>query len=286
MPAPQRPLVSPAWLAQNIDAPDVRIIDATWFAPFLDPLESGYEAYKKAHIPGAVHFDIDHVTDPEVTLGHTLPPAHIFSARARKLGIGDGHRLVVYDQNNFFAAARVWWMFRVMGVTDIMVLDGGLQAWRETGEPVVDLPTIATERHFTARMRADLVKTSTQIRALLGRTHPQIIDARPAGRFTGKIAEPRAGLPSGHIPGSFNIPGDQLLENGRMKSPDALASLFAEAGVDLSAPIITSCGSGVTAAITALALATLGNDLAAVYDGSWSDWASNPDNPIATGARS
>ena len=283
MPAPQLPLISPAWLTQSSQAPDLRIIDATWFAPFLNPPETGFQAYQKGHIPGAVHFDIDQITDPDAALAHTLPPTHVFSARVRKLGIGDGHRLIIYDQNNFFAAARVWWMFRVMGVTDIMVLDGGLDAWRDSGALVEDLPPVSTERHFTSRMRADLVKTSDQIRALLGDNQPQIIDARPAARFTGQAPEPREGLPSGHIPGSYNIPGGRLLDNGRMKYPDELASLFSEAGIDLSAPIITSCGSGVAAAVTALALATLGIDFVSVYDGSWTDWASTPDNPIATG---
>lgn len=286
---PQRPLISANWLLKNIDAPDVRVVDATWFAPFLKPVDTGHEAYQKGHIPGAVYFDIDKIADPDAALSHTLPPAHIFSARVRKLGLGDGHRIVIYDQNGFFAAARAWWMFRAMGATDVLVLDGGLSAWTGAGGALEDLPPVTTERHFTPRLRADLVKSTEQMQALVaaGPNGAQIIDARPAGRFTGDAPEPREGLASGHIPGSCNIPGNQYFaQSGYIKSPDVLAAVFKEIGVDINAPIITTCGSGVTAAITALALATLGNDLAAVYDGSWSAWAANPDNPIATGPAS
>jgi len=284
MSAPQPPLVSAQWLSENLQSPDLRIIDATWFAPFLNPPETGREAYTRAHIPGAVYFDIDAIADPQSDLPHTAPPAHVFSARIRKLGLGDGHRMVVYDQNGFFASARCWWLLRLMGVTDVFVLDGGLDAWIALEAPIEDLPPVAHERHFTPRMRGDLLKTTDQVKANLESSTFQVIDARPAGRFSGEAPEPREDLASGHIPGSRNVPGSQYLtETGHMKSTDDLAALFAEAGVDTAAPTITTCGSGVTAAVTALALATLGNDLVAVYDGSWSEWASNPDNPIATG---
>lgn len=277
------PLISADWLINNIQAPDLRIVDATWFAPFLNPPQTGHQAYLRAHIPGAVYFDIDKIADPDSTLPHTFPPAHVFSAHVRKLGLGDGHRLVIYDQNGFFAAARVWWMFRTMGVTDIMVLDGGLQAWIAAGGQFENLPPHTTERHFTPRLRADLLKTTPQIHAALASSAIQIIDARPAGRFTGQAPEPRKDLPSGHIPGSFNLPGGQLLtQTGHMKSAAELATLFKAAGIDVTAPVITTCGSGVTAAVTALALATLGNDLAGVYDGSWTEWASDPANPVVT----
>lgn len=278
------PLVTADWLKQNMQAPDLRIIDATWFAPFLNPEQTGRQAYDDGHIPGAVFFDIDAVADPDAELSHTFPPPHVFSSHVRKLGLGDGHRIIVYDRNNFFASARVWWMFRVMGATDISVLDGGYQAWLDQGGEEEDLPPVKVERHFTPRLRADLMKSTQQMQQIVKAGSTQIIDARPAGRFTGESPEPRAGLASGHMPGSLSIPGNTCLtETGHMKSPDGLTSVFDTVGVDLVGPIVASCGSGVTAAVTALALATLGNDLCAVYDGSWSEWASDPDNPIATG---
>ena len=277
------PLVSAKWLLENIGAPDLRVIDATWFAPFTNPPQTGREAYDAAHIPGAVYFDIDEIADPDSELAHTLPPAHVFSSRVRKLGLGDGNRLIVYDQNNFFAAARVWWMFRTMGFSEIFVLDGGLQAWTDAGGETDDLPPVAVERHLTPRVRADLVKTTEQMAAMLEMGHSKIIDARPAGRFTGDAEEPRKGLPSGHIPGSVNVPGGQLTDGGFLKSPEALLALFTAQGIDPSQPLVASCGSGVTAAVTALALAVLGNDHVAVYDGSWTEWAMDGDRPIETG---
>ena len=277
------PLVSAEWLMDNRSAPDLRVIDATWFAPFTNPPETGHEAYLHAHIPDAVYFDIDDIADPDSDLPHTFPPSHVFSSRVRKLGLGDGNRLVVYDQNNFFAAARVWWMFRAMGFSDVSVLDGGLDAWIEAGGTTDDIPPVAVERHLTPRVRADLLKTKAQMAALIGKDGTTIIDARPAGRFTGEAPEPREGLPSGHIPGSINLAGADLIENGHLKSADALRALFDAHGIDPKKPIVTSCGSGVTAAITALALAVLGNDLVAVYDGSWTEWALDGALPIATG---
>lgn len=286
MTTPMRPLVSADWLKSKISAPDVRVIDATWFAPFLNPTQTGKEAYDKAHIPGAVFFDIDEITDPESAFAHTLPPAFVFTSRVRALGIGDGHQLVIYDRNNFFASARVWWMLRAMGVTDVLVLDGGFQAWLDAGGASEDLAPIISERHFTPRIRADLIKNTAQISALAeaGATS-HIIDARPKGRFDGTSPEPRKNLKSGHIAGSLNVPGSDLLDqNGHMKSPEALTEVFKSTGLDIEAPAIATCGSGVTAAVAALALATLGNDLVAVYDGSWTEWASDPANPIATSA--
>lgn len=278
------PLVTAEWLARNIEAPDVRVIDATWFAPFLNRAQTGHQAYLEGHIPGAVFFDIDAVAAPNAPFPHTMPEPHVFSARVRKLGLGDGNRLVVYDRNEFFASARVWWMFRAMGVTDIAVLDGGYKAWIENGGKVEDLPPVAVERHFTPRVRADLIKTKEQVASLGEASSVKIVDARPAARFTGDAPEPRDGLKSGHIPGSRNVPGSEYVDaRGHMKSPDELRAAFDAAGVDPAAPIITTCGSGVTAAIAALALAALGNDLVAVYDGSWTEWASDPASPIATG---
>lgn len=274
------PVVSADWLLANLSAPDVRIVDATWFAPWTNPPETGRQAWKRGHIPRSVYFDIDEIADTDTSLPHMLPDAVKFSSRVRKLGLGDGSRIVIYDQNRFFAAARVWWMLRVMGHRDVYVLDGGLQSWVDAGGAVDDLPTPPGERHFTPRVRSDLVMDARGMEQLVGSARVRIIDARPDGRFFGRDPEPREGLPSGHIPGSINLPGSALLtEDGRMKSREELARLFP----DPFAPTVTTCGSGVTAAITALALARLGNWDVAVYDGSWADWASDPARPIAQG---
>lgn len=271
------PLVSAEWLIRNIEAPDVRLVDATWFAPFTHPPETGRQAWMRGHIPGAVHFDIDDIADTSSSLPHMLPDAVKFSSRVRRLGLGDGNRIIVYDQNNFFAAARVWWMFRVMGHEDVQVLDGGLRAWLAQGGALDDMPPVTGERHFTPRVRSDLVTDARALANLVGSDRTVIIDARPEGRFQGRDPEPRAGLASGHIPGSINLPGGQLITgDGRMKPAGELLNLFR----DPAAPTITTCGSGVTAAITALALARLGNWDVAVYDGSWADWASDPARPI------
>ncbi len=273
------PLISADWLIDNISSPDLRIIDATWFAPFTNPPETGRQAWMRGHIPGAVHFDIDEIADTTSSLPHMLPDAVKFSARVRKLGIGDGQRLVIYDQNNFFASARVWWMFRVMGKTDVRVLDGGLRAWTGQGGALEDMPPIVGERHFTPRVRSDLVVDARGMEGLIGSSRATIIDARPSGRFLGHDPEPRAGLRSGHIPGSVNLPGGTLVaEDGTMLAPDKLKALIK----DPSAPTVTTCGSGVTASVTALALARLGNWDVAVYDGSWAEWASDPSRPVST----
>ncbi len=273
------PLVSASWLIKNIEAPDVRVVDATFFAPFTNLPETGRQAWMRGHIPKAVYFDIDDIADTSSHLPHMLPDAVKFSSRVRRLGLGDGNRIIVYDQNNFFASARVWWMFRVMGHKDVHVLDGGLNAWVEEGGEIDDMPPITSERHFTPRVRTDLVMDAKALEGLVGSARTTIIDARPDGRFFGRMPEPRAGLRSGHIPGSVNVPGSLLVtETGHMKPAGDLKRLFK----DPLSPTVTTCGSGVTAAITALALARLGNWDVAVYDGSWTEWASDPSRPVAT----
>jgi thiosulfate/3-mercaptopyruvate sulfurtransferase len=275
------PLVSAAWLMSNIRSPDIRLVDATWFAPFANPPETGRDAWRRGHIPKSVYFDIDEIADTASPYPHMLPDAVKFSARVRKLGLGDGNRIIVYDRNGFFASARVWWMFRVMGHTDIKVLDGGLAAWVEEGGALDDVPFIPGERHFTPRVRSDLVMTAERLERGAADSRWTIFDARPSGRFAGTDPEPREGLPSGHIPGSQNIPGSALLTpEGTMKPAAELARLLPDTGK----PVVTTCGSGVTAAVTALALARLGNWDVAVYDGSWSEWAADPARPIAKGA--
>ncbi|WP_084396500.1 sulfurtransferase [Henriciella aquimarina] len=277
----QSPLVSASWLKANINAPDLRILDASWFPSWVAGPGAGREAYERGHIPGAVYFDIDDIADPDSDLPHMLPDSVKFSSRVRKLGVGDGNRIVVYDANDFFASARVWWMFRVMGHKEVYVLDGGLRAWQAEDGEIEDLaPTITGGRHFTPRVRSDLVHSMAQVRQIAETGEIPILDARPGGRFKGTESEPRAGLPSGHIPGSDNVPCGELVgADGKLRPREELEKVL---GDFTSRPAIASCGSGVSAAVIALALAELGNWDVSVYDGSWTEWASNEANPIET----
>jgi thiosulfate/3-mercaptopyruvate sulfurtransferase len=277
------PLVSTEWLAAHLDSPDVRVVDASWFMPGT-PRDPKAE-YEQTHIPGAVFFDIDEIADTDSHLPHMLPSAVKFSARVRKLGLGDGVRIVVYDSTGILGAARVWWTFRVMGHDDVVVLDGGLPRWLAEGRPTEDRPPLPRERHFTPRQAADLLHDIHQMRRVIETGRAQIIDARPAGRFTAEVPEPRAGLRSGHMPGALNVPSSTLFNaDGLLKSADELKALFEGAGVDLKKPMVTTCGSGITASLLALGLARIGKDRVAVYDGSWTEWASLSDTPIVTGA--
>lgn len=269
-------------LARELDAPDLVIIDATWHMP-----GEGKDAraeYIEEHIPGALFFDIDEIADTKSPLPHMLPPPEKFSSRMRSMGIGDGSRIVVYDRAGIYSAARVWWTFRVMGVEDVSVLNGGLPKWKREGRPLESgEPLARTTRHFTARRNADLVRDVSDIKALLKDKSAELVDARSPERFSGKATEPRPGLRSGHIPGAHNVPYGKLLNaDGTLKSPRELENLFDEAGVDLHKPVVTSCGSGVTASVLALALAELGHRRTAVYDGSWSEWGADQSLPIET----
>ena len=279
---PEDPLVDVHWLAQRRDAPDVRVIDATMFPPG-DPRDPRL-AHTEARIPGAVFFDIDEIADTASDLPHMLPAPEKFASRMRKLGVGDGNRIVVYDQLGLFSAARVWWTFRVMGHSDVVVLDGGLPAWRAAGFDVEDgPPNKLSERHFTARLHLDLVRALPQVRALVDAGGAGVVDARPGGRFAGRDPEPRAGLRIGHMPGATNVPFVEVLDaERRMKARDDLQAVFAAAGVDTHKPVVCTCGSGVTAAVLALALARLGRWDAAVYDGSWAEWGGRDDTPVVT----
>ena len=273
-------LVSTAWLADHLQAPDVRVVDATWFLPGTD--RDARAEYEATHIPGAVFFDLDAVCEAKGLHPHMVPSDAKFSSRVRKLGLGDGSRIVVYDANRFFASARAWWLFRLMGHEDVMVLDGGLAKWRAEDRPLTDQPTRPRERHFTVRQNTLLLRELDQMRANLTSRREQVVDARSAGRFHASEPEPRQGLRSGHIPGARNLHYAQLVaEDGSLKSPVELRRLLAEAGLDLGQPITTSCGSGVSAALINLALFELGARNAALYDGSWSEWGAQADTPIA-----
>lgn len=276
-------LVSTEWLASHLNAPDVKVLDASMFLPG-DPRDAK-ATYAETHIPGAIFFDIDEMSDKSNPLPHMLPPPEKFISRIRKMGIGDGHRVVVYDQDGLFSAARVWWMFRVFGHDDVAVLDGGLPKWLAEDRATEDEEPLLRERHFTGRKNASMVRDVTQVAASLKVGEEQIVDARGPGRFRGDEKEPRAGLRSGHIPGAKNVHYASLLNDDKtMKSAEETKALFEAAGVDLDKPIITSCGSGVTACILALALERLGHAKNAVYDGSWVEWGAYPDLAIETGA--
>ncbi|SIO51969.1 thiosulfate/3-mercaptopyruvate sulfurtransferase [Rhodovulum sp. ES.010] len=275
-------LVSTDWLAQHLQDPDLRVIDASWYLP--DAGRDPRAEYQTAHIPGARFFDIDEIADLRSDLPHMAPPVEKFISRMRAMGIGDGHHVVIYDGAGAYSAPRVWWTFRLMGKSDVAVLDGGFPKWQAEGRAVEDLPPVVRDRHMTVQRQAHLVKDVTQVAAASKLSDYAIIDARSPGRFAGTDPEPRPGLRSGHIPGSRNVHFEALLNaDGTMKSPDDLRAVFEAAGVNLKKPAITSCGTGVTAAILNLALEVMGHRNHAVYDGSWTEWGMYDDLPVATG---
>ncbi len=271
-------------LEHELKAPDVVIIDASWHMPGAG--RNAYEDYLEAHIPGALFFDIDEIADTNSDLPHMLPSPEKFSSRMRSMGIGDGSRVVVYDSTGLFSAPRVWWTFRVMGVDDVSVLNGGLPKWKHEGRSLESgPPPVRTTRHFTARRRAELVRDLADMKALINNSSEQIVDARSPDRFAGRAAEPRPGLRSGHIPGACNLPYGQVLnKDGTLRSARELEALFREAGVDIHKPVVTTCGSGITASVLALSLAVAGNRKTAVYDGSWAEWGADESLPVETEA--
>lgn len=275
-------LVSTAWLGAHLKDPDLRILDASWYLP-----AAGRDAkaeYAAAHIPGARFFDIDTISDTRSGLPHMAPPPEMFISRMRAMGVGDGHQVVIYDGSGLFSAARVWWTFRLMGKTDVAVLDGGFPKWQSEGRPIEDMAPMVRDRHITVQRQAQLVKDVTQVAAASKLGDHAIVDARSAARFKGDEPEARPGLRSGHIPGARNVPYSELLNpDGTMKSVDTLKARFASAGVDLAKPVITSCGSGVTAAILSLALERMGKRDHALYDGSWAEWGMFGDLKVAKG---
>ena len=264
-------LVSTEWLAEHLKTPDLRIFDASWYLPDMN--RDARAEYEAAHIPGARFFDIDDISDQRSELPHMAPPVEKFISRMRAMGVGDGHQVVVYDGAGLFSAARVWWLCRLMGKTDVAVLDGGLPKWIAEGRPTEDLAPVMRDRHITVTRQNHLVRDVTQVAEASKLLDHEIIDARSPGRFSGLESEPREGLRSGHIPGSKNVHYRTLLnDDGTLKSTAEMRAVFEAAGVDLTRPAITSCGSGVTAAILSLALERLGHRSHALYDGSWSEW--------------
>jgi thiosulfate/3-mercaptopyruvate sulfurtransferase len=275
------PTVTTQWLATHLGEPDVRVVDGTWHMP--QAKRDARAEFEAAHIPGAVFFDIDAIADRASSLPHMLPSAAQFAAAVGELGIGNGHRIVVYDVRGVVSAARVWWTFRAFGHDDVAVLDGGLRKWRAEGRPVESGSAAPTHGAFTARLRPELVRDVEAMRANVARRTVQVLDARSAGRFAGTEPEPRAGLRGGHIPGSLSLPYETLYRpDGTLKPPNELREAVTAAGVDLGRPVVTTCGSGVTASVLALALYLIGRRDVAVYDGSWSEWGSRSDTPVET----
>jgi thiosulfate/3-mercaptopyruvate sulfurtransferase len=273
------PLVTTEWLAANLGRRNVRVVDGSWHMPHLK--RDARAEFTGAHIPGAVFFDIDAIADSRSSLPHMLARAPEFARSVGALGIGDGDRVIVYDSRGVVSAARVWWTFRAFGHDAVAVLDGGLLRWRAEGRPLESGAPAPRPRRFTARLRRRLVRDLAAIRSNLTTRRAQVLDARSRGRFDGTEPEPRAGLRPGHIPGSLNLPYEQLYRaDGTILGPDALRRQFEAAGLDLGKPVVTSCGSGITASVLALGLYTLGRSDVAVYDGSWTEWGGRSDTPV------
>jgi thiosulfate/3-mercaptopyruvate sulfurtransferase len=276
-------LVSTEWLAGELGAPDLAIVDAT---KFLDGTGRDARAeYEAEHIPGAVFLDLTDLTEKAPGLPHKLPPEHKFASRMQSLGLRDGQRIVIYDNSPLHSAARAWWLLKTFGAHYVAILDGGLAKWKAEGRPTESGKPQVRHGHFTPLFDAAAVIDKQAVSGLLGSGDQVLVDARPEARFRGEEEDPRAGLASGHIPGSRNLPQTQLFEvDGTWKRGEALRAAFDAAGVDLEKPMVTTCGSGVTAAILLFGARLLGKRDVRLYDGSWADWGADPSTPKATGA--
>ena len=273
--------VSTDWLAKHLKSPDVAIVDASWYLPTAN--RDAHAEYLASHIPGAVFFDIDGIADRTTTLPHMLPTPADFARMVGALGINEGMTIVVYDEAGLFSAPRVRWTFRVMGAKDVKILAGGGPKWRAEHRPLEKGTPARAPAHFATRFNPQAVVDFAAVDRRRRDLDTTIVDARPAPRFLGNEAEPRPGLKRGHIPRSRNVPSGSLVANGELCSPAELRKIFDEAGIDLENPLITSCGSGITAAVVALGLEVAGAKNIALYDGSWAEWGARPDAEIATG---
>jgi thiosulfate/3-mercaptopyruvate sulfurtransferase len=277
------PLVSTEWLASELGKNDLRIVDASLFLP--DHGRNARTEFEAGHIPGAVFMDLDEIVDTSSGLPHMLPPAEKFASRMQALGLGDGSRIVVYDNSPLKSSARAWFMLKVFGAHEVAILDGGFAKWQSEGRAVESGKPVVRHRHFTAWQDKGLVRTLEQMVENVKTKAEQVLDARPAGRFTGTEPEPRAGLRGGHMPGARNLPHGELFNaDGTWKRGDELRAAFTNAGVDLDRPVTTSCGSGVTAAVLAFGMHLLGKKDVSLYDGSWAEWGAQPNTPVVTGA--